>query len=192
MMGFNSRTRVGATADSPHAPFQTRVSIHAPVWVRQNPSDGPAAQRRFQFTHPCGCDQFPHPAFSNSRGFNSRTRVGATADSPHAPFQTRVSIHAPVWVRHKWLPRVATGWQFQFTHPCGCDNRRRNRGGFRCGFNSRTRVGATKLSSSKGGKLPVSIHAPVWVRRALLTTSRVCTRFQFTHPCGCDSCPGGA
>ena len=53
-----------------------------------------------------------------------------------------VSIHAPVWVRHEYQALVIFIFQFQFTHPCGCDS-----------------VGMRGIVNPK-----VSIHAPVWVR----------------------------
>ena len=33
----------------------------------------------FQFTHPCGCDVLAAYPLATVTGFNSRTRVGATA-----------------------------------------------------------------------------------------------------------------
>ena len=78
LLGFNPRTRLGATP----AFFRCRslgvVSIHAPVWVRRQATirHGP---------------RWP--------SFNPRTRLGAT-HTRHAYLAVRlVSIHAPVWVR---------------------------------------------------------------------------------------------
>ena len=76
------------------------------------------------------------------KNFNSRTRVGATRHILHR--QAR--------------------YQFQFTHPCGCDWGLAAMDGNPSGFNSRTRVGATPGGCGAG----------------------IFTRFQFTHPCGCD------
>ena len=97
---FNSRTRVGATPFhrrdchpsqvSIHAPVWVRpgepgiippplVSIHAPVWVRLNLSHPMPYKKPFQFTHPCGCDVRTMHGQTLATGFNSRTRVGATA-----------------------------------------------------------------------------------------------------------------
>ncbi len=97
---FNSRTRVGATIASSFFIFFANVSIHAPVWVRPYQFTGFTPTNKFQFTHPCGCDdlrlgagngrsrfQFTHPCgcdfpiiklIISLRSFNSRTRVGAT------------------------------------------------------------------------------------------------------------------
>ena len=75
----------------------------------------------FQFTHPCGCDGKPYHPVPGIRGFNSRTRVGATNDPGKAERLKKVSIHAPVWVRQATCP-----------HDNGLSR-----------FNSRTRVGAT-------------------------------------------------
>ena len=139
--------------------------------------------------------------------FNSRTRVGATAWLQWDDAQASVSIHAPVWVRlgpSGYVPRFV---EFQFTHPCGCDITRAGSVESWAGFNSRTRVGATKRFTNDAIIYAVSIHAPVWVRpRNGNNQGRVCcfnsrtrvgaTRltgmtvrygmFQFTHPCGCD------
>ncbi len=122
-----------------------------------------------------------------NEGFNSRTRVGATsfaeavhkhrAVSIHAPVWVRlqvtsgdltaswVSIHAPVWVRRPLRALSGKEFQFQFTHPCGCDRSRPARAYGPVGFNSRTRVGATLGRYHSARTLLVSIHAPVWVRR---------------------------
>ncbi len=141
---------------------------------------------KFQFTHPCGCDQSPERAVARTRGFNSRTRVGATY-FPVCPVDDQpVSIHAPVWVRlfalcldmismmfqftHpcgcdlRTLPSPPPGKRFQFTHPCGCDGYRGKWNAKKNRFNSRTRVGATFYMN---------------LERAFFV-------FQFTHPCGCD------
>ena len=98
--------------------------------------------------------------------------------------------------------------RFQFTHPCGCDSytptEKHRSNGFnsrtrvgatilcprlsspnRC-FNSRTRVGATGFQGFLHILVPVSIHAPVWVRPRATPLTASTTGFQFTHPCGCD------
>ncbi len=115
------------------------------MWVRLLPGKCGIKSRKFQFTHPCGCDQqcfencynpapfqFTHPCGCDpgalSRrfrlpGFNSRTRVGATNVIRGNGRALTVSIHAPVWVR--LMAEVAENLVtvFQFTHPCGCDNK---------------------------------------------------------------------
>ena len=122
---------------------------------------------------------------------------------------------------------------FQSTHPFGCDvlfgrvtadtrsfNPRTRLGATHrhviiirrlFGFNPRTRLGATCVPSSLVFAVLVSIHAPVWVRRAFLFVGlpffsfNPCTRlgatlncvdvedgttvFQSTHPFGCDFLP---
>ena len=55
-----------------------RVSIHAPVWVRQPKTINGDESPQFQFTHPCGCDGKSRQEPRHCKGFNSRTRVGAT------------------------------------------------------------------------------------------------------------------
>ena len=139
---FNSRTRVGATQ----------------TFLRPRKSPG------FQFTHPCGCDALPFPPDDIFRGFNSRTRVGATDIFRGTGDGTRVSIHAPVWVRRQPETINQTTERFQFTHPCGCDH---NMLCYRYSFT-------------------VSIHAPVWVRPRGCPPHKPKRLFQFTHPCGCD------
>ena len=118
---FNSRTRVGATCWRPCGDCGHGVSIHAPVWVRPVWTVSCLGSKRFQFTHPCGCDPpllsvLPAPAC-----FNSRTRVGATCHGRATDFSPIVSIHAPVWVRPICASDSSHLIRFQFTHPCGCD-----------------------------------------------------------------------
>ena len=120
--GFNSRTRVGATGRGCE-PFRVyRVSIHAPVWVRLRHRFNVSFLVKFQFTHPCGCDSFSTPSKYPLVGFNSRTRVGATVPCSLKPPWMKVSIHAPVWVRQVCQRGLNVPWEFQFTHPCGCDH----------------------------------------------------------------------
>ena len=97
----------------------THVSIHAPVWVRPVWTVSCLGSKRFQFTHPCGCDPpllsvLPAPAC-----FNSRTRVGATCHGRATDFSPIVSIHAPVWVRPVWTVSCvgATYMRFRFLTP---------------------------------------------------------------------------
>ena len=97
--GFNSRTRVGATSPTTLNTCTRPVSIHAPVWVRLELIAALAEATGFQFTHPCGCDQWGVHARMTWRSFNSRTRVGATFGRCTAKRWQLVSIHAPVWVR---------------------------------------------------------------------------------------------
>ena len=74
---FNSRTREGATSYNSRLGTPYTVSIHAPVKVRQI----------VQGSFPC------------RRCFNSRTREGATTRIFPRNQQLPVSIHAPVKVR---------------------------------------------------------------------------------------------
>ena len=142
------------------------------------------------------------------RGFNSRTRVGATIFGSRLMVSEDVSIHAPVWVRHISIGALPEHKMFQFTHPCGCDLFRGQPRAVSDSFNSRTRVGATELDDSFTRFRSVSIHAPVWVRRTYPPITLYCGKvsihapvwvrpflssdslyefpFQFTHPCGCD------
>ena len=78
---------------------------------------------------------------------------------------------------------------FQFTHPCGCDGQAVRNIPIPVRFNSRTRVGATARKAFNVPDAEVSIHAPVWVRRATPRNNKTIERFQFTHPCGCDRHP---
>ena len=162
------------------------VSIHAPVWVRLKFDVNELTQRQFQFTHPCGCDCLNAPGRVNNRGFNSRTRVGATFFVHRYYLTPAVSIHAPVWVRPVRGQGISLTPTFQFTHPCGCDCLFHRQPRRKCCFNSRTRVGATKGGFNVPGQDIVSIHAPVWVRHQIAVHTGIFVRFQFTHPCGCD------
>ena len=121
------------------------------------------------------------------RGFNSRTRVGATIFGSRLMVSEDVSIHAPVWVRHISIGALPEHKMFQFTHPCGCDLFRGQPRAVSDSFNSRTRVGATAWLQWDDSQAPVSIHAPVWVRLLKIALLYISFKFQFTHPCGCDS-----
>ena len=163
--GFNSRTRVGATNGFHIVSTERVVSIHAPVWVRPAVDKVRDDLMKFQFTHPCGCDNKWHDDLNLETGFNSRTRVGATPRNPSNNSNQIVSIHAPVWVRQKHYIMNTQITLFQFTHPCGCDIHPPGEQPGTMSFNSRTRVGATNIPHSSPFKNQVSIHAPVWVRR---------------------------
>ncbi len=141
---------------------------------------------RFQFTHPCGCDELANVIHYPITSFNSRTRVGATRFTYPSRIPDGVSIHAPVWVRQLTNPNNKPIERFQFTHPCGCDLHRPNILTINNSFNSRTRVGATKSARDGLTSQGVSIHAPVWVRLWYLLDLNCSMWFQFTHPCGCD------
>ena len=96
MIGFNSRTREGATIVFCDDDDIKVVSIHAPVKVR------------------------PTVLIHNGKHitcFNSRTREGATDSKDDELKQQIVSIHAPVKVRRSTLSQVANTQLFQFTHP---------------------------------------------------------------------------
>ena len=178
------------------------------MWVRLAKWRSRRWTKPFQFTHPCGCDLPICRMSASTTGFNSRTRVGATAWLQWSNSQAPVSIHAPVWVRPFVLLIKLSGKLFQFTHPCGCDsksmkpikssscfNSRTRVGATRAdsrpersidGFNSRTRVGATDMDGLFNIIFGVSIHAPVWVRPPAKSRKPTKLGFQFTHPCGCD------
>ncbi len=161
---FNSRTRVGATPGGCGAGIFTRfqfthpcgcdqpyagvwgnpdVSIHAPVWVRPGPYSHHKTHKGFNSRTRVGATAVPTPSRRARTGFNSRTRVGATRPQDGRCFVRTVSIHAPVWVRRG-----------------AAESRRLHIPS----FNSRTRVGAT-------------VYIPISIARI---------KFQFTHPCGCD------
>ena len=122
LIGFNSRTREGATDFSfPFSSFFI-VSIHAPVKVRHIPDYGIIMGLMFQFTHPWRCD------------FQSNS----------LSIFYKVSIHAPVKVRPSNAKGRQSNTKFQFTHPWRCDTFRQICQLRIVGFNSRTREGATK------------------------------------------------
>ena len=140
------------------------VSIHAPVWERQITYFFRGVFTPFQSTLPCGSD-FLFIFFLRLRGFNPRSRVGATfwqgwvragdGVSIHAPVWERqamgkassefdmVSIHAPVWERLPIAPAVRLRPQFQSTLPCGSDGQAERVAARLRSFNPRSRVGAT-------------------------------------------------
>ena len=143
----------------------TPASSHAPVGVRRDDA----------------------PAESRSLRFNPRTRRGATRRY-HVSFEFHgVSIHAPVWVRLlpycQFFPYIL----FQSTHPFGCDVRSPCYPRAKHCFNPRTRLGATMICYDYPPPSLVSIHAPVWVRRATFIFLFPIISFQSTHPFGCDS-----
>ena len=135
---------MGATCSPAQSQTKQIVSIHAPVWVRPEAAPVAAPAKKFQFTHPCGCDNNALKIAVEHSGFNSRTRVGATRPCRRKfPLQV-VSIHAPVWVRPWKDVIISLDDKFQFTHPCGCDFKKGDLVICRDRFNSRTRVGATR------------------------------------------------
>ena len=160
------------------------------MWVRLPANCLNAFLPKFQFTHPCGCDNGAAVKRQRGNSFNSRTRVGATGPLFHVITVNDVSIHAPVWVRPFDENNLTLYFKFQFTHPCGCDLFRPPLLSDACGFNSRTRVGATHNMYLICVSFNVSIHAPVWVRPRLRRRQGPSCRFQFTHPCGCDGRSG--
>ena len=143
-----------------------KVSIHAPVWVRRVPCRGCGFRSRgFNSRTRVGATSGLVILLHGLSSFNSRTRVGATIMTGGFSCCATVSIHAPVWVRQEALHILS---------------------GDMSSFNSRTRVGATRRSSIFISFLEVSIHAPVWVRRRCRFRNCFRPSFQFTHPCGCD------
>ena len=115
-LGFNSRSRKGATLNEQNLISFSYVSIHAPVRER-------LVSCRTDILRSC---------------FNSRSRKGATSVSRrrqrmgkvsiHAPVRERpyldldgftqsVSIHAPVRERPEMMPEVYAAQEFQFTLP---------------------------------------------------------------------------
>ncbi len=161
----------------------------------------------FQFTHPCGCDSGAVKGDKAANGFNSRTRVGATMQNRAHLRPILFQFTHPCGCDSPFQALNCNPYRFQFTHPCGCDCFNGPRGIDDGGFNSRTRVGATRpvepstlrmmfqfthpcgcdqIPFRRTGQGTVSIHAPVWVRQFLKNCGIRITGFQFTHPCGCD------
>ena len=166
---FNSRTRVGATSHHRPAGLPHEVSIHAPVWVRQEGLSSMSSYEGFQFTHPCGCDlhqtiNHEYQQSFNSRtrvgatfmdwlmlvrrgSFNSRTRVGATVSARYVRGEGWVSIHAPVWVRLVVAGEAVKNYDVSIHAPVW--------------------VRQTE-PKPEAQEEEVSIHAPVWVRRSFV------------------------
>ena len=165
------------------------VSIHAPVWVRLLVG----AARGFL------------------RGFNSRTRVGAT--SPMRAFGgtrmfqfthpcgcdqaltlitklIRVPIHAPVWVRRPCRPRPGAPGQVSIHAPVWVRPARKMDDVLFGLFQFTHPCGCDAGPPKAGDSIyRVSIHAPVWVRPSMPYRDASGDAFQFTHPCGCDVRP---
>ena len=167
---------------------QGRVSIHAPVWGRQMGDPNSRANLLFRSTPPCGGDRRFHVGGYPRQRFDPRPRVGATGHACDG-FRTHpVSIHAPVWGRPTSARRTFARSKFRSTPPCGgdlaiwsariapgCFDPRPRVGatiGIMCRclglmrFDPRPRVGATVPFCAAHCRHSVSIHAPVWGRRA--------------------------
>ena len=157
---------MGATGAVDVHPPDFYVSIHAPVWVRRNIVHGRLSYTGFQFTHPCGCDVAFRPFNGFAGSFNSRTRVGATCSDYGLPLYDKVSIHAPVWVRRGTVAYHTDSVAVSIHAPVWV---------------------RLALDESDMVRLWVSIHAPVWVRHPYRFSRDSLFRFQFTHPCGCDT-----
>ncbi len=156
------------------------------MWVRLITSPIPKASIRFQFTHPCGCDAEAFHSGCPLPCFNSRTRVGATEELRSRSPESKVSIHAPVWVRRCMVLPFLHDFKVSIHAPVWVRHwHTLSRGEWPC-FNSRTRVGATNPGCRMTNCYLVSIHAPVWVRHIWSPSSFMRSEFQFTHPCGCD------
>ena len=143
--------------------------------------------RKFQLTHPWGCDKLSNN-IARARGhFNSHTREGVTIIS-------------------RWTFGSA---KFQLTHPWGCDispcswiaqgRQISTHTPVRvwralqavwtpetCHFNSHTREGVTLLIISAIGIYHISTHTPVRVWLYSCSLFLMVFTFQLTHPWGCD------
>ena len=54
-------------------------------------------------------------------------------------------------------------------------------------FNPRTLAGATVIGKVLNKPVGISIHAPLRVRRVMTQGMNDISKFQSTHPCGCDA-----
>ncbi len=145
---FNPRTRVGCECIITSLRATVCVSIHAPVWGAKVLRFLDNHQPRFQSTHPCGVRRTSRWHESWLSSFNPRTRVGCE-------------------VLQLYILTILT---FQSTHPCGV--RRYNLPPSRvpiC-FTPRTRVGCEPIKPSYLMSEHVSIHAPVWGAKIMLTS----------------------
>ena len=75
---------------------------------------------------------------------------------------------------------------FQFTHPCGCDRMCGRRNQASAGFNSRTRVGATRGIPLTATLAKFQFTHPCGCDDKVRDDLMKNNQFQFTHPCGCD------
>ena len=141
------------------------VSIHAPVWVRPIKDDWRIGSIIVSIHAPVWVRLLPSFGETGIKGFNSRTRVGATIKDEGGIDILTVSIHAPVWVRLQAASLARSPKSFNSRTRVGATLITLSPPTTETGFNSRTRVGATADGDSKSTLTPVSIHAPVWVRR---------------------------
>ena len=142
-VGFNPRSRVGATERGRRGRNGRCVSIHAPAWERLLPPEIWLPLSPFQSTLPRGSDAdattYPREIYCfNPRSrvgatcrtrwktscpdcFNPRSRVGATAVNQFVDYLVIVSIHAPAWERRGSYSIVRGAEMFQSTLPRGSD-----------------------------------------------------------------------
>ena len=142
-LGFNPRTREGATMTSGKIDVNLVVSIHAPVRVRHPHTCLKILPIAVSIHAPVRVRQSNKQRAMPIDSFNPRTREGATHHGTNVSGLVEVSIHAPVRVRP--------------------DDRRFCR--ISLGFNPRTREGATAFFVTIYWIDKVSIHAPVRVRQ---------------------------
>ena len=144
-----------------------KISTHTPVRVWHYFQRNSPANRRFQLTHPWGCDRFTVCRQHWPYHFNLHTREGVTAGNEG---------------RHHVF-----GW-FQLTHPWGCDQSKKKRTQLQNHFNSHTREGVTlRRSGVDIYTIQISTHTPVRVWQSLNVSISLKSEFQLTHPWGCDA-----
>ncbi len=140
--------------------------------------------------------------------FNSHTREGVTVNLCNIKIKFAISTHTPVRVWLTGIKKAVGTYKFQLTHPWGCDVSADAGITASWNFNSHTREGVTCLSPFIFSRLVISTHTPVRVWQdqnyysyyhcAISTHTPVrvwrirqkkrnrTTKFQLTHPWGCD------
>ena len=148
------------------------------------------------------------PLLGRGCGLGSRTRKGATWSAPYPPARRAVSIHAPARVRHaggerpdgrvpvsihaparvrpELKARHDLTFEFQSTHPQGCDSPISARCSCPPRFNPRTRKGATRGAAITAAEPVFQSTHPQGCDLTTSASNVEGKSFQSTHPQGCD------
>ena len=184
------------------------ISIHAPLRGRLVRSARTQARGRFQSTPPCGGDKSAEALWRyvsisihaplRGRRWKNKNNYASILISIHAPLRgrqqrcpewwplVRISIHAPLRGRLTSLDPSRSRLLFQSTPPCGGDIWVKSGGSNSWKFQSTPPCGGDLEGSNSDVDYPISIHAPLRGRPALLRPCSVVTLFQSTPPCGGD------
>ena len=160
---FNPRTHVGCDPRPTSSPsrtgyFNPRTHVGC---------DGSLAMEivpaRFQSTHPRGVRPDGLEGLPRFLHFNPRTHVGCDEEHDRRASGDAISIHAPTWGATEFGSDMASGRQFQSTHPRG------------------VRPNGAEVTFDQHG---ISIHAPTWGATHRVPHADFLAEFQSTHPRG--------